>query len=221
LNPADLLPSLGRPVAYYPELVKITGSVSATLFLCQLFYWDGKQSDRAGWIFKTQDEIEKETGLSRWEQQTARRVLGERGFIREKYAGMPRKVHYRVMKKSIYTAWKEHCARTSVLGNQHVGSPRTGMRKSHLSVCGNATHKSEENHHALYTEITHKNTSKSTTTLRKKQDGKQEDEEQWKERYMKELDAFPLSPEIKDMVLENGLRQRRESQYFEKFKEVD
>jgi len=54
---SDFLVDVGRPVAYYPKLSHITGGVKETLFLCQLLYWDGKQNDSGGWIYKTQQEM--------------------------------------------------------------------------------------------------------------------------------------------------------------------
>ena len=56
-----------RPVAYHPALVKVAGSVTAALFLSQLLYWHGKGSDPE-WIYKTQADMEEETGLSRREE---------------------------------------------------------------------------------------------------------------------------------------------------------
>ena len=66
----DFLSGVGRPVAYYPSLRRITGSTNATIFLCQLIYWKGKEADPNGWLYKESDEIEVETGLSYGEQKT-------------------------------------------------------------------------------------------------------------------------------------------------------
>ena len=101
----DFLSDVGRPVAYFPKLRHITGSVNATLFLCQLIYWEGKQASKTGWIYKTHREMEEETGLSRREQETARRKLKDRGLIEERLAGVPQRLHYRLDKKKINDAW--------------------------------------------------------------------------------------------------------------------
>jgi hypothetical protein len=74
-----------RVVAYHPSFAAIAGGVTAGLFLAQLFYWHDKGSDPDGWIYKTQAEWEEETGLSRWEQETARRRLRERGLWRRSW----------------------------------------------------------------------------------------------------------------------------------------
>ena len=72
------------------------GSVTAALFLCQLIYWDPKATDPDGWVWKTRDEIFQETGLSRREQETARKQLVDAGVLEEKRRGVPARLFYRV-----------------------------------------------------------------------------------------------------------------------------
>lgn len=103
----EFLHNIGRPIAYYPGLKKITGSTTATIFLCQFLYWHGRQHSVEGWIYKTQEEIEEETGLSRTEQETARRILKEKGFIEEKRCGLPRKLYIRLNIDLINQAWEK------------------------------------------------------------------------------------------------------------------
>lgn len=92
----DFLEGVGRPVAYYPMLAELTGSVAAALFLCQMLYWHDKGEDPGGWIYKTREEMTGETGLSRYEQESSRRNLKKLGFLEERYAGCPRKLYYRL-----------------------------------------------------------------------------------------------------------------------------
>jgi hypothetical protein len=105
LKLTDFFSDIGRPVAYYPKLTNITGGVKETLFLCQLLYWEGKQQNHDGWIYKTQEDVLEETGLSRREQETARRNLKAKKFISEKCMGIPRKLFYRVNLEAIDEAW--------------------------------------------------------------------------------------------------------------------
>ena len=49
------------------KLIHAIGAKGAIL-VAQLFYWSGKQQSEEGWIYKTQLDLEKETGLSRHEQ---------------------------------------------------------------------------------------------------------------------------------------------------------
>lgn len=102
----DLLLDVGRPVAYYPKLTDVTGGVKETILLCQLLYWQGKQNSHEGWIYKTRDDIKEETGLSRTEQETARRNLKKLGFIEEKLAGVPARMHFKICLEKINQAWE-------------------------------------------------------------------------------------------------------------------
>ena len=89
----DILSQLGRPVAYYPKLAEFLGSVTAAIFLCQFAYWSGKEKNK-GEIFKTAEEIKKETGLTIKQQKTARKILKAKGYLKEELRGIPAKIHY-------------------------------------------------------------------------------------------------------------------------------
>jgi hypothetical protein len=69
---------------------------AAGIFLRQLVYWTGREHDPEGWIYKTQAEMERETGLSRKQQERAREILGKYGVLEEKKRGLHRKLWYRV-----------------------------------------------------------------------------------------------------------------------------
>lgn len=101
----DFLIDLGNSVAYYPKLVEVTGGVLPNLFLCQMYYWLGKQKNPYGWIYKTQAEIEKETGLTRKQQETARKFLKARGLLQEKYTGCPRRLEFWLDKDTLNQRW--------------------------------------------------------------------------------------------------------------------
>ncbi|RLC33283.1 hypothetical protein DRH14_05155 [Candidatus Shapirobacteria bacterium] len=92
-----LLKLLGdRPVAYHPQLARILGGVKEALFVSQMLYWQGKGRIPDGWIWKTRAEWTEETGLSRWEQETARKNLCRLGVLEEKRQGIPAKLYYRL-----------------------------------------------------------------------------------------------------------------------------
>ena len=101
----DFLHDIGRPVAYYPELRRITGSVTATILLCQFIYWRGKESGGDGWLYKTADEITEETGLSYNEQKTARRDLIQAGLLEEHYARLDHQMRFRLNLDAINSKW--------------------------------------------------------------------------------------------------------------------
>lgn len=111
LNPELLLQILDLPVSFHRCLVPITGSVTAALLLSQAIC-TAQEADPTlnEWFSKSQDEWREETGLSRWEQETARRVLREAGFLEEQRFGMPAKLWYRVCPERVWGALQERAA---------------------------------------------------------------------------------------------------------------
>lgn len=105
----DLLERLDRRVTYYADLCPVMGGVNATILLCQLISWTGSERDPEGWIYKKNEELTTETGLSRREQDTARARLLELGLVEIKRAGQPPILHYRVNKEAVNQAWESHC----------------------------------------------------------------------------------------------------------------
>jgi hypothetical protein len=88
--------TLSRPVAFHAILGRVCGSATAGLMLSQAIYWSERTNDQNGWFYKTQAEWEEEICLSRWEQETARKRLRERGFLAEQLRGNPARLYYRV-----------------------------------------------------------------------------------------------------------------------------
>ncbi|HEK2712633.1 TPA: replication protein [Proteus mirabilis] len=93
MRASDLLLDFGRPVAYFPRLVKRLGSVNAVIFFSQIFYWQDKADSKLG-VYKTSEEIESETGLSYREQLTARKHLVSRGILVETNKRLEHKIYY-------------------------------------------------------------------------------------------------------------------------------
>lgn len=98
---ASLWKLLERRIQFHPIFVRMTGSITASLMLSQGFYWTRKwifeqQPARDGWFWKSRDEWHLETGLSRREQETARKILRKLGFIQEKEEGMPARLSFRL-----------------------------------------------------------------------------------------------------------------------------
>jgi hypothetical protein len=77
-------------------LARFLGSVKAAILLCQLLYWHGKGEDDPEWFFKTIEELYEETGLTRYEQDSAIRKCKKRGFIEVRKKGIPSKRYFRV-----------------------------------------------------------------------------------------------------------------------------
>ncbi len=121
----DFLQDVGPVVAYYPRLCPLCGGVNATLLLCQLLYWDGKQADPAGWIYKTQEDLSEELGMTRTEQENARRTLRGNGFLEEDRRGIPARLYYRIDKHAVNAAWETYMS--STVEPEDAGFPHSRM----------------------------------------------------------------------------------------------
>jgi len=106
-----LLELFDLPVSFNRCLVPITGGVTAALMLSQAI-WTSQAIDCAAhaWFSKCQDQWSDETGLSRWEQETARRALRSAGFLEERRVGMPAKLWYRVRPEAVWRALQAYAA---------------------------------------------------------------------------------------------------------------
>jgi hypothetical protein len=123
---SEFLFDIGRPIAYYPGLRKLTGSTTATIFLCQFIYWTDKESSGNGWIYKTSEDIEKETGLSYEEQKTARKKLIRAGLMEERYARLDHQMYFRVLMEALNLQWENLQCDVSEQGNATFGNKATG-----------------------------------------------------------------------------------------------
>jgi hypothetical protein len=90
---------------FFPAVAHLLGSVTAAVFLADLMRWEGKQHDPDRWIYKTAQDIYLETGLTSHEQRTARQILRAAEIVEEKYAGLPRKLYFRINSETLDTAW--------------------------------------------------------------------------------------------------------------------
>ncbi len=138
----DFLDDVGRPIAYYPSLRKLTGSTTATILLCQFIYWRGKESDPEGWLYKDSEEIEKETGLSYEEQKSARARLKDRQLIEEYYARLDHQMRFRVNLDMVNELWGKGQNNLpeqadTTFPNKALPLSRTSQR--HIPEQGNAT----------------------------------------------------------------------------------
>lgn len=89
---------LVNPIAFHRAFVQLAGSVTAGLMLSQALYWTRivleKEPLRGGWFYKSAREWEEETGLTRREQETARKKLIKCGLLEEKLRGIPATLYY-------------------------------------------------------------------------------------------------------------------------------
>lgn len=122
---SDFLKGIGRPVAYFPKLAVVLGGVKEAVFLAQIIYWSDKGDSGDGWIYKTQEELCGETGLSRYEQEGARKTLRGLGILEERYARLEHRLYYRINFSALDSVW----ATFPNGGNQHSGKGKTSIRE--------------------------------------------------------------------------------------------
>ena len=100
-----LLEIFDLPVSFHRCLVPITGGVTAALMLSQAIWTTQSLEPSAdGWFIRSQEQWTQETGLSRWEQETARRALRRSGLLEERRVGMPAKLWFRVRPDAVWRA---------------------------------------------------------------------------------------------------------------------
>jgi len=121
---------LSRWVQFHPIFAKIGGSATAGIFLSQAYHWSKYTRDPGRWFYKTQKEWEQETTLTRYEQESARKQLRERGILQEKLEGVPAKLYYRLH-------FGELRSKMTVVAKLNALS----MRENHILGCGETTNK--------------------------------------------------------------------------------
>lgn len=129
------------PIAYHRCFVVFVG-VTGAVFMSQAIYWSKRTKDEEGWFYKTQEEWEIETGLTRREQETARKRAKEAGLLEEKLAGNPARMYYRINLEPIL--------------KQLEGF---SMAESAKQDCTIPPNKNGGNEQTIYTEITTENTN--------------------------------------------------------------
>jgi hypothetical protein len=96
----DMLPN--RVVGYSPDLARKVGGATTGLFLSQLLFLSDKGANPEGWVYKSEQEMGKETGLTKREQQTARRKLLSLGVIAIMRGGFRNTYHFKVLWEKLY-----------------------------------------------------------------------------------------------------------------------
>jgi len=145
---------LDRPIAFHRIFSRITGSVNAGLMLSQGFYWSGRTGSNNGWFWKTQEEWEEETTLTRRQQETAREILRSKGFFKEEFRGIPRKLWFKLDIDAVENAILEYQNKTLVTLLPH----KNAIMQATETPC--SISQNSQAIHRLHTETTTKTTSK-------------------------------------------------------------
>lgn len=93
-----------RAVAYFPCMVRELDSLPACVLMCQLSWIAGSLKKKIGESFyKTAKELEEETALSMRIQDTARKILVDKGWLKITRNGVPAKLYYCITEE--YVNW--------------------------------------------------------------------------------------------------------------------
>jgi hypothetical protein len=152
----DLTQLLGRPIAYHRIFAHLGGDANSAVFLSQCLYWTPRATFPDGWFYKTQAEFWEETGLTRYNQETARRKWRKLGVIEEERRGQSGHVFYRV-----------NLERLAELLRELIDGKYSQFRllDSNISKSGNLTPPvANFPHLPLSTENTAENTTETTTS---------------------------------------------------------
>ena len=124
MTPSTILKNTGRAIAYRPNLARLFGGVVAEIFFEQIFYWQDKADPVLG-VYKTQEELEIETGLSRKEQETARKLLREKGVLIEIHKRLEHRMYYKIDCEKL----DELLAALANDTNEHSRMPKSDIRE--------------------------------------------------------------------------------------------
>ncbi|WP_395065419.1 hypothetical protein [Paraburkholderia silvatlantica] len=141
-----------RPIAFGTHLARITGHPKDAMLLSQLVYWTRRGRDvggNGGWVHKTREHWFAEMGLSREEQENARRRLRGRNLVMEWRGGRPACLHYRLDVRAMSTAVRANCRmvgplpasieaiRTDEGAMQELLGPTVAFRRVFVDIVGN------------------------------------------------------------------------------------
>ena len=150
-----------RPIAFQRAFVDLGVGITGALMLSQCIYWHGRTSNKDGWFYKSQSDWEAETGMTRREQETARKRLEKAGFLEEIRKGVPAKLYFRVNVDALETALKALSSRMAESANQECTDGATSMAESAIQECTNPPDCEGGNRQSI-TEISTETTSEIT-----------------------------------------------------------
>lgn len=157
--------ALGNPVVLHSNLTKFLGSITASAFLSHMMYWSDKTTNPLG-VYKTCEQITDETGLSKKEQMTARKILRELGLIVETHKRLEHRLYYRFDSHAFDEWFGQQLAKSSQATKGDVATCQKDLPPSantdHPELTKQTAPKCQ-NSTSLYTKITTKNTTKITT----------------------------------------------------------
>lgn len=158
----------GRSISFNTGYLKLGMSVNAALFLGQAVYWSDKTKDGQGWFYKRQADWLYEIGLTRSEQEGARRQLVKLGVLEECLKGLPATMHFRVNFERLgqlilqYAEKQQTSMEGQICDGEYAENQQTGAGKTSKPVSAKDADRCEEN---TQTFSIHKITTENTTEI--------------------------------------------------------
>lgn len=160
---------LDRSIAFQRPFVALGVGVTGALMLSQAIYWSKRTKNPDRWFYKTQTEWEEETGMTRREQETARKKLKELGLIEEVKRGIPCRVFFRVDHFALYERLCAHIEQSCMdeSATQDAPNSHTSMAESAKLDCTKAPSSSARNRQSNTesTETTSESTYRGTEAV--------------------------------------------------------
>lgn len=144
MRPSESLRIAGQPMAYFPRLAKPLGGTNAAILFSHFFYWNDKTGCALG-VYKTAEEIERETGLTQQEQRTARQKLREKGILLETYRRIEHRIYYKLDLAAFDDLLRQYSQETAPLTERASNSPE--LQNQH-SGAGESTSGGWQNQHS-------------------------------------------------------------------------
>lgn len=119
----SILDILDRPIAYHRVFVTLTGSVKGAVLLSQAVYWQKRAKQADGWWYKTAEEWQEETGLTRHEQDKARKDCEK--YLKSDLRGVPATNYWKVDEDAL--------SADLLAGKQQASLPENGKQDFRFS----------------------------------------------------------------------------------------
>ena len=217
-NGALVAELLGPALSYHRTLAAVSGGVNAGLMLSRALYLIRRQSRKQsdGWFCGTAATWTQDIGLTRREQETARRDLARLSIWEETISGIPPRVFARIrlacliarlaeyVRSSPGFAQRSAAPASPVCGvptNRFAQNGETGPRQSNILVSPNAPNQFRQNRH-------HSFAKSATSHIRSSTDVLVQQPEPEKER----VDSSDApSPRGGDLIFPDGLTPEEKS----------
>ncbi|MEE1869056.1 hypothetical protein [Pseudomonas auratipiscis] len=123
---------LDRPIAFQRAFVSLGVGITGALMLSQAIYWSNRTDNAEGWFYKTMEEWEAETGMTRSEQESARKKLIKVGALQEMKKGVPCRLFYRVNIAAIHANLSADFPQSSLQDSRKQGRKKSASKAAEI-----------------------------------------------------------------------------------------